>query len=202
MSEIIPYFDDLGPKKGAFIRPDGKILFIKDNKHEEFAELYCNGRDYSILSGANFGPPISAGKYLEAMKDLKDAKDGVDIFRTSYLTKIQLERYKNWLKKHKTYVSYCDFLVLVLAFDKIETKVNRLITTTAAEPHVRFYNYYLMDWEIRKQNPLVYVPQDDSFVRIQNEMFVTDPADREAEEEINEIKAKVLYKDRPIFFKE
>jgi len=203
MTEIIPYYSELGPHNGAFIRPDGKILLINDNKHEEFAERYCNGRDYNILTGSVFGPATSAQSLLEAQRELEEAKKGVDIFRTSRLTKSQLLRYKKWLEKYKidNKSLYADFLVFVLSYDKVETRISNLITTTALEPHVRFYNYYLMDWTINPQKPLIYDAKEDFFHLQEDQIPISDYADREAEEEIEEIKAKVLLKDRPYFFK-
>jgi len=61
MSVIIPYHQDLGIT-GAFIAPDGNILRLRNNEHEEFAEEYCNGHDYKIYTGAKVGPPAPEEK--------------------------------------------------------------------------------------------------------------------------------------------
>lgn len=203
MSIIIPYHEELA-KDGAFIRPDGKILRLKDNKHQEFAEEYCNGHDFQIYTGARYGPPMPVLKNIAAEQEVLLAKDGVDIFRSSNLTKSQLEEYRFWLEKYgKSHQNfYVDFLVSVLAFDKVERLVHDVITTTAAEPHVRFFNYYLMNWKIDIEPRLVYNPEKDSFEFQKNHYYLNDDYDREAEDEIEEIKAKVLIKERPYFFKE
>ncbi len=203
MSIIIPYHEDLGIT-GAFISPDGKILRLKNNEHEEFAEDYCNGHDYKIYTSTRVGPPAPILKNLVAEKEALMAMEGVDIFRSSKLTKKELEKYKWWLKNYSNLQKdHCvDFLVYVLAYDKVERLVHDVITTTSAEPHVRFYNYYLMDWNISVQNRVIYDYRIGEY-RPLNYFFPTSEGlDREAEEEIKEIKAKVLVKDRHYFFKE
>lgn len=73
----------------------------------------------------------------------------------SKLTKEELILYKHWLEQNEYNKRnmYSDFLVDVLGFDKILTIMRKSITTTTFEPHVRFYNYYLMDWyiDVRKK---------------------------------------------------
>ena len=204
MSYIVPYYKELEHGGGAFIRPDGKVLTINDNKHEEFAEKYCNGKDYNILTGASYGPTESKIPFLLASKEEKDLRSGIDIFSSSSLSREQLVKYKRWIEKHHIdrQAIYVDFLVFVLAYDKVETQIHNLITTTATEPHVRFFNYYLMDWHINHQKPLIYDEKLDIYKYNEDIIEISDDADREAEEELNEIKAKVLIKDRPYFFKD
>ena len=204
MSVIIPYHKDLDSSGGAFIRPDGEILHLDDNRHEEFAERYCNGRDFKIYTGAEVGPPAPVLTNLEAEREVLQAKKGFDIFRSSDLSKFQLAKYKFWLEHQnpENKISYADFLVFVLAYDKVETLVHGLITTTAAEPHVRFFNYYLMDWKIAIEKRLVYDYHRDTYYFLDNQFLSVNEEDREAEEEIEDIKKHVLVKDRPYFFKE
>ena len=201
MAIILPYNNNLGPHNGAFIKPDGEVLFIKDNKHEEFAEKYCNGEDFSAITGAKEGQSRSIIPIFEMLDDVKS--NGLGIFRNSNLSREQLLKYKSWLERHHidNKSIYADFLVYVLAFDKVETRINNLITTTSLEPHVRFFNYYLMDWSISVQKPLIYDEKEDLFLMQYDQVPISDYDDREAEEEITEIKAKVLMKDRPYFFK-
>ena len=203
MSIIIPYHDNLG-YGGAFITPEGKILRLEDNKHQEFAEEYCNGHDYKYYTGAMYGPPAPLLKDYIAEKEALAAKHGIDIFRSSRLSKSQLAKYKWWIEHSgKNQKDLCvDFLVYVLAFDKVERLVHDVITTTAAEPHIRFYNYYLMDWNISVQDRIIYDYRKGEYIQLDYRFLDNDDMDREAEEEIREIKAKVLKKDRPYFFKE
>ena len=204
MSIIIPYHADLGVT-GAFIQPDGEILRLKNNEHDEFAEEYCNGHDYKFYTGAEFGPPAPVLKDLVAERDVLKAKEGIDIFRSSQLSKSQLAKYKWWLEhfsQQEGRHNCVDFLVYILAFDKVERLVHDVITTTTAEPHVRFFNYYIMDWNISVQDRMFYDYHEGKYRNLEYRFPMSDDLDREAEEEIEEIKAKVLMKDRPYFFKE
>lgn len=200
---IIPYDDSLGKSDGAFIRPDGKILHVHDNKHEEYAEEYCNGHDFPFLTGTTYGPSISIIPFLDAQQEVKKIREGIDAFQTTNLTRQELELYKKWLITHSNPETafYADFLVYALAYDKVETLIKNVITTTAAEPHVRFYNFYLMDWHIYPQKRMVFDEEKNLFVSHDSIIEISDENDREAEEEIEEIKRKVLLKERPYFFK-
>ena len=75
----------------------------------------------------------------------------------SKLTKEELILYKYWLEQkgfNRKEMS-SDFLVSVLGFDKVLTLMKKSIATTSLEPHIRFYNYYLMDWYVDITNRLV-----------------------------------------------
>lgn len=63
------------------------------------------------------------------------------------LTKDELILYKYWLEQNDfNKRKMCsDFLVDVLGFDKIIKNISKTIATTTLFPHIRFYNYYLMD---------------------------------------------------------
>ena len=200
---IIPYEENLGKSDGVFIRPDGKFLHVHNNQHEEYAEVYCNGRDFSSLTGTTYGPSVSIIPFLDAQQEAKRVREGIDVFQTTNLTRQELELYKKWLITHSdpNLAFYADFLVYVLAYDKVETLIKNVITTTATEPHVRFYNYYLMDWHICPQKRMIYDEKKHMFVSHDSIIEISDSDDREAEEEIEEIKRKVLFKERPYFFK-
>lgn len=120
------------------------------------------------------------------------------------LTKEELILYKYWLeqKDYNRGKIYSDFLVDVLGFDKILTIMRKTITTTSSNPHVRFYNYYLMDWFIDIRNRYFYNESTGIFEPIQKDNFIiVSEEDREMESEINDIKSKVKLKDRPYFFR-
>lgn len=120
------------------------------------------------------------------------------------LTKEELILYKYWLEqKDLNRRKVCsDFLVDVLGFDKILTIMRKTITTTSTEPHIRFYNYYLMDWYIDIRSRYVYNNSTGMFEPIQKDNFILiSTEDRKIENEINEIKANVKVKDRHYFFK-
>ena len=204
MGLILPYYDKLGTSEGAFITPNGHILNVYNNEHEDFARRYCLGMNYDIHTGAVFGPPNPCAKDLWVQSEVQNMIKGKNIFESSHLTKDQLEKYKIWLKNYPSVEStfYCDFLVYILAYDKVETIVRNHIQTTALQPHIRFYNYYLMGWDIDCLTGFVYDEEKDMFVLKPNNFLIEDYEDREAEEEIEETRAKVLLKDIPYFFKQ
>ncbi len=161
--------------------------------------------DDSLLDSGAFISP--SGKIFRVKDDheafceafLSDlSKDfGNDIVKHQHLYKMLDAYYKNSPRK-----SLSDFMVLVLDFDKVEIRLKNTITTSSRQPHIRFYNYYLMDWNISVQNRVIYDYRIGEY-RPLNYFFPTsEDLDREAEDEIKEIKAKVLVKDRHYFFKE
>ncbi len=180
MSLIIPYEDKLDTCNGAVIRPNGNIIYTY-GEHENFAKDYCRGKDYSLLTSSTI--------------------DGVDIYSSSKLTKEQLELYKLWLQK-TDFPSNIDFMVYLLRFDKVGTFLGKAITTTNNKPHIRFYNYYLMDWYIDKLLPMRFNKETGTFEYSEEESYIQFEDDEEAAEEIKKIKSMVLYKnDRRAFFR-
>ena len=203
MSIIIPYDKTLGYEQGALITPEGKILYVGKN-HEDYARRYCNGIDYEPATAAHIATK-SRRLLLEykILKTAKDIKENPHYFSSSQLSKEELERYRLWLSTMDTYSNEeaLDFLVLVLAFDKVETNVHNIITTTSAIPHIRFYNYYLMNWQILVHDRMVYDPEQNKYVYSSMNQRFTPTADRDAEEEILEIKKTIDIDNRPYFFK-
>ena len=120
----------------------------------------------------------------------------------SKLTKEELILYRYWLSQNDNNKRemYGDFLADVLGFDKVLRIMRKSITTTSPTPHIRFYNYYLMDWYIDIRNRVVYNEKTGIFEPV-NKGFITLSEDREFEEEINSIKSKVKLKDRHHFFR-
>ena len=207
MDLIIPYEDKLEKNEGAFIDQNGKIIFTY-GEHEKFAKDFCDGKNNQLLTDVKYGTGLSyyATHFNEFKKDYNfdgERKD-IDIYASSKLTKEQLELYKLWLENYEFARSnlYSDFLVYLLGFDKIETVMRRKVTTTVLNPHIRFYNYYLMDWYIDYQTPMKYNEDTRHFEYIERgDILLETSKDRQAESEINEIKSKVLLKDRHLFFK-
>lgn len=79
--------------------------------------------------------------------------------------------------------------------------MRRAITTTSSTPHKRFYNYYLMDWYIKRVPKMKYDSQSGLFLFDNSQWRFDNSEEKEAEEEIEEIKSRVLLKDRYLFFK-
>ncbi len=205
MSLIIPYEEKLYSKEGAFINPNGEIIFTY-GQHEGFASEFCNGKDYQFLSEVKYGWSYYSSHFEEFKEayNFDGEKEDIDVYKSTMLTKEQLELYKLWLESYefsrRNLLS--DFMVYLLGFDKVETVMRRAITTTTPQPHIRFYNYYLMDWYIDHQTPMKFNKDTGHFEYDQKEdWFLKYNEDRQVESEINEIKSKVLVKDRHLFFK-
>ena len=176
MSGIIPYDERLARSNGGFITPNNEII-LTDN-HEKFAYNYCFGYD--------------------------DLYNSQNEFKNSKLTSEELKLFKLWLKENVGFTRdmNSDFLLYIMRYDKVERKIRRVITTTNPRTHIRFYNYYLMDFDILIQRPKVFNEETRLFEYVDyNELWMQDSIDREAEKEINEIKEKVLSKDRYLYLK-
>ena len=120
------------------------------------------------------------------------------------LTKEELILYKRWLQDNEEIMRNMssDFLVCVLGFDKVLSLMKKAIVTTSYEPHIRFYNYYLMDWYIDIRKKSVYNESTGMFEFVEREDFsIKYNEDRRIEREIDEIKRCVKLKDRHYFLK-
>ena len=119
------------------------------------------------------------------------------------LTDREKRIYELWKEKYNTNDRdiYSDFLIKSLFYDKINTKLKRLIITSSYIPHVRFYNYYLMDWNINIIDKLVYDEQRGMFIEKENRINYYSLIDEENKEEIESIKEKTLVKDRYFYMK-
>ena len=213
MSLIIPYKEkELYGNQGAFIKPDGEIIYTY-GLHETFSRKYCNGNLYnylyslihqdSILSQDVENSLEGLFEYLKIYRNFKGKIEEINEYSSSELTSEQLKLYKLWLDQYEFSKRnlYSDFMVYLLSFDKVETVMRETITTTNPNPHIRFFNYYLMDWFIIDQPPMKYNSNTGLFEYDKNNWYLGNSEDKEAEDEIKEIKAKVLKKDRPLFFK-
>lgn len=201
--KTIPYIPMLSNCGGAFITPSNETFYVNNN-HENFAMNYCHGEYYYLLNSIKNSYPAYNFEEFKLEYNLDINKEDIDIFSSSSLTIEQLNLFKLWLKSHKLdyRTCYTDFLVYLLGFDKVENILKNTITTSNKYPHIRFYNYYLMDWNIDTHNSLKYNPNTKLFEPLHHDnTFVASYLDREYEEEIYEIKSKVKLKDRPYFFK-
>lgn len=127
-------------------------------------------------------------------------------FASSNLSKEQLVLLKKWLQEHERICRnlFADFMVFVARFDKIETVIRKAITTTSEQPYTRFYNYYLMDWYIDCFKPGMIFNEEKGRFEYQKKtdwMTIKSLEDNKVRDEIDEIKANVLKKDRHHFFK-
>ncbi len=189
MSIILPYDEKIGGKQGAFITPSGKILSV-DSNHEDFAYDYCNSEEFKKDNSAFVRPGISPLKKLEDKALISSYE--------------KLKYFLKWMeKKHiEKKAPYEDFLVLVMQYDKIETSIKSMITTTAVEPHVKFFNYYLMDWDVKTEDIFYFNEETKRFDKNPLRYRFASYNEIEAIEELDEIKSKVKVKDRKFFIKD
>ena len=201
MSIILPYDERLEQSGCAYITPYGDILQFK-GKHEPFAKNYCLGPDYDFLTGAKIGPIQSNIVFSLAKDEYGKQLQSIDVFSTSKLCVKDLEKLKVWLDNHNGNNTYSDFLVYALSFDKVERKVNKLITSTAVDPHIRFFNYYLMEWRIENPNDTILLNANSPEFEFQQSNFeFRSNDDVDAEQEILEITSRVPLTKRPLYFK-
>ncbi len=207
MSLIIPYEEKLYSNEGAFIDPSGKIIFTH-GQHLGFAMNHCLGSEYDYLSRLKYGNSYDPNAFEDYRREhnYQGKQEDIDVYSSSQLTKEQLELFKlyweYWDDFDFSRLHDCsDFLVLLLHFDKVETVMRRCITTTNTQPHIRFYNYFLMDWYIKQLEPMRFNYKTNKFEWDENYDWIVSKEDQEAEEEIKDIKSRVLVKDRHLFFK-
>lgn len=206
MSLILPYDEKLFENGGAFVKKNGEMLYALET-HERFARNYCNGVSYKLLSEVRNGTGESYyASHFDEFKErysFEGSREDIDVYSTSMLTKSELALYKLWLETHDASRNnlYTDFMISILGFDKIQVLLQESITTTCTDPHVRFYNYYLMDWQVNELSPMAYNPETNEFDYVDRALFCIPSEEKEYEKEINEIRSRVLLKDRPLFFK-
>ena len=182
MSIILPYNELLSKNGGSFIKPNGEIIPAY-GKHENIAYNYCTGSSMILGNSYSLTPYIYS------------------IYHNSQLNEEEYQLYQLWLSHHKdNNIVVSDFLTLVLGFDKVEKVTHNAITTSSYQPHIRFYNYYLMDWDITILPKYYYDSDKNTFMK-DDYFYTRDYKDLEATEEIEEIKSKVKKKDRAVFFK-
>lgn len=211
MNAILPYERNLATSDGAYIMPNGKFIY-PFNGHEMYAHDYCNGKYFyelnrvrqDALSGCLDELSISDEywNHLKKMLGYTGERKDVDIYLSSKLNQDELKLYKLWMQEYEFTKNhlYSDFLNFVLGFDKVDTIMRHGISTTSPTPHVRFFNYYLMGWNVWVHPLQVFDEKTGAFFSIpRNNNHVLE--DREAEEEIEELKAKVLKKDLIHFLK-
>ncbi len=160
--------------------------------------------DESLLDGGAFISP--SGRIYRVKNDheafceefLSNLNEnfGNDVVKHQKLHKMLDTYYKESPRKSLT-----DFMVLVLDFDKVEIQLKKTITTSSRQPHIRFYNYYLMDWNINIYEKLYYNTNTNRFDIINPTPLGLDQEDTDEYYEIEDIKSKVLIKERNLFFK-
>lgn len=191
---VLPYRDKFNSKIGNFIKPDGTFVSL-NIVHEEFAKAYCRGDNYNRLKELKMSD--NEEEYKETIKlysDFYRRDPKFEEYISSNLDDDELELYRIWDKKDP--YNSTSFLVQVLGWDKIETSIIKSISTSSDKPHIRFYNYYLMDWEIGIFKRLIYDYDSKKFILAdeKKEFSLSNHKDNSYEEELNHIKKHVKSK--------
>lgn len=203
---IIPYDEQILTNADCLMKPNGSIIYTYNNL-EKYASDYVKGKDYSYLSMLktyNNEPSIDRWwKEYKEKHNCQGKREDIDLFLTSSLAKEELELYKLWLESNNSKQCSSEFLIHVLGFDKMVStiiyNINR-IYTTSIEPHVKYYNYCLMDFPITCVPIKKYNLERKQF-EIVSSPFIASKLDEEYAEEIKEIREKVLKKDRFQYFR-
>ena len=196
MNEPIPYYHFLEEYKYCFISPEGTVLF-NNEKHNDLAKYYCLGNPLNKL------PNEFGNKKISDILNNIYANNDESIFYSKMISPKEHQLFSLWMNSkdsgHKEF--YADFLVFVLGYDKVESVIQKSITTSSLTPHVRLYNYYLMDWNVYPCPKLIYNEKDNAFDYSNSTSYLYNSKDFEAAEEIEDIKAHTHIKDRHLFLK-
>lgn len=157
----------------------------------------------------------NVGAFISPEGKIYHVKDDHEKFTKEYLKSIKEKRsndiyatkiwnlYLLWENYYKDFSknSLSDFMVLVLGFDKVETLSKNTISTSARQPHIRFYNYYLMDWKIMLYEKLHYNESNHTFDELLPYPVGLDHEDTDSYYEIEDIKNKNSILERKLFLK-
>ena len=205
MDIIIPYEEKIIKSGGVFIDPSGKFIFSRGD-HIEFATDYCLGEEYDYLTMLKYDDELNPAAF-EAYKiehNYQGRREDIDVYSSSQLPKEQLELFKlYWVggADVPSVRNVSDFLVIVLHHDKVESIIKKRITTANPNPHIRLFNYYINDWDIKVLDPARFNYNTNEFELDKTVRWIASEEDKEAEEEIKRIKSKVLLKDRPFYYR-
>ena len=189
MSIIIPYDEKLIYGSGGYISFNGEISYCKMSyTHENLARVICMGT-------------FNEKRFIKSLNRKELSYDEYN----GKLNKYQFEIFKIWMEEHyKNNISFygacSDFLLHVLEYDKVEVVNNRAITTCNDNPHIRLFNYYLLDHLILHLPRKIY---NEKLGIFETEKYIYTPSDEdiEMEKEIKEIKEKVPVKERKLFLR-
>lgn len=128
-----------------------------------------------------------------------------DSFFKNNMTLEQLNNYKMWCNEERPLSDYMLFIlsmdkVIILPEDNKEISITKTIITPNRNPHIRFYNYYLMDFYIIHVNKMKYNVKNQKFEE-ENDFYYDSFSDGEAKDELDNIKKMILKKDRGLFFR-
>lgn len=177
-----------------------EISKLEDEKDKEMYDVYCYFESDQRLRFCLVPKRENIEKKdydNESIKKMIALLHGyVDIMNTFIdLSKYAKEEGIKFIDKF----DYNDFLVQLIGLDKVENKWAKTITTSRLNINETFFNYKIMDWNI-KQMPRFVINKEEGKIKLldQSNFLRTNSIgnEREYEEEINLIKKKVPYNER------
>lgn len=186
MSIILPYNEEINKHTGTFINPYGEIIYYKRSSlyrfacHEATAQEFLCGNDKEFIAMARYFSP----------SELKFEDYHGNLSKSDY------ELFKLWISKQATLKDLAsDFMFFVLSFDRVMSVREKAIATTNPNPHIRFWNYYLMDFDIYSDTKKRYNAKTDRFEWMRDIGSMSNSDDEEAASKIVNIKKRYLRKE-------
>lgn len=94
-----------------------------------------------------------------------------------------------------------DFAVQTMDFDKVESQLRKTITTSKINIYESFFNYLIMDFDIINIPKIIYREDENRFIQMKHNEFITTSKEKELEEEVKLIKKYVPYNERKKYFR-
>ncbi len=94
-----------------------------------------------------------------------------------------------------------DFAVQTMDFDKVESQLKKTITTSKLNIYESFFNYLIMDFDVINIPKIIYREDENRFIQMKHNEFITTSKEKEFEEEIKLIKKYVPYNERKKYFR-
>lgn len=187
-------------KCNANIYRNGKVPFSYYGVYNDTAKEIINGNIESIKCML-----YSLKMLLNNFENYEDLISKLfEIFKINYDYEKFKDNYgKSEIEYYKLLFSQIadDFLVQFMNFDKIETSMSKTITTSKLNVNETFYNYLLMDYNIKVLPKIVYNKEMKKFEEIIPNKFIEIGSDAEALEEIESIKKYCKKDERHKFIK-
>lgn len=128
--------------------------------------------------------------------------DDIDPYISSPLSENEKILLNKWLETRHGKDAYSDFLLQVLGIDKIHTITSLYIFTTSSCPYIKYFNYYLMGFEISEQYPMKYNEVSGKFAFYDEDcLSFLKEKNLQYKEDASELRSKILIKDRHLFFR-
>lgn len=94
-----------------------------------------------------------------------------------------------------------DFAVQTMDFDKVESQLRKTITTSKINIYESFFNYLIMDFDVIKIPKIIYREDENRFIQMKHNEFITTSKEKEFEEEVKLIKKHIPYNERKKYFR-